>query len=250
MDERIKKEGRETLTRDWAAFDFSTTDSSKGLPVPEIEKSFDDKNATFVELVSPDELKTGNNPLKNLFKTRQSRRKFGKTMSLNDLSYLLWAASGVKKAFPEKGISFRNAPSAGGRHAIDTYVYAGCVEGVPEGLYRYSALSHRLMLLDAEPDIKARVAAASHNHLFGDGVTFIWAAVPYLMEYKYDMMSHKFLAQDSGHLCQNVYLACEDIGCGCCAVGAYNQKLADELLGLDGYNEFTVYMASAGRMQE
>jgi SagB-type dehydrogenase family enzyme len=52
---------------------------------------------------------------------------------------------------------------------------------------------------------------------------------------------------DAGHVCQNLYLACEAIGAGTCAIGAYDQQAADRLLGLDGQDEFVVYLAPVGK---
>ena len=65
---------------------------------------------------------------------------------------------------------------------------------------------------------------------------------------RYDVLSHKIIALDAGHLCQNLYLASESIGCGTCAIGAYDQEKADALLGVDGVEEFTVYLASVGKL--
>jgi len=55
------------------------------------------------------------------------------------------------------------------------------------------------------------------------------------------------IAQDSGHLCQNLYLASTSIGAGTCAIGAYDQDAMDKLLDLDGANEFVVYVAPVGK---
>jgi SagB-type dehydrogenase family enzyme len=54
---------------------------------------------------------------------------------------------------------------------------------------------------------------------------------------------------DAGHLCQNLYLACEAVGCGTCAIASYDQEYADEYLKLDGVEEFVVYMAPVGKKQ-
>jgi len=35
----------------------------------------------------------------------------------------------------------------------------------------------------------------------------------------------------------------ESAGAGTCAIAAYNQTLLDELLGVDGDEEFSIYMA-------
>jgi nitroreductase len=53
---------------------------------------------------------------------------------------------------------------------------------------------------------------------------------------------------DAGHLCQNLYLACEAIRAGTCAIAAYHQQLMDELLGVDGEEEFTLYLAPVGKI--
>ncbi len=59
------------------------------------------------------------------------------------------------------------------------------------------------------------------------------------------------IAIDAGHLCQNLYLAAESIGAGTCGIGAYDHGKMDMLLahyGVDGENEFTVYVAPVGRI--
>lgn len=52
---------------------------------------------------------------------------------------------------------------------------------------------------------------------------------------------------EAGHVCQNLYLACESIGAGTCAIASYNQRKMDSLVEVDGENEFTIYLAPVGR---
>ncbi len=78
-------------------------------------------------------------------------------------------------------------------------------------------------------------------------VIFAWSAIPYRAEWKFDITAHKKILIDIGHVCQNLYIACEAIKCGTCAIGIYNQEFVDKLLGLDGENEFVIYMASVGK---
>ena len=80
-------------------------------------------------------------------------------------------------------------------------------------------------------------------------MVFIWTVIPYRSEWRYSLLAHKMMAQDSGHVCQNLYLACESIGAGTCALGAYNQTKIDAVLGVDGEEEFTFYMAPVGRIE-
>ena len=56
------------------------------------------------------------------------------------------------------------------------------------------------------------------------------------------------IALDAGHVCQNLYLAAESIGAGACAIGAYDQKQVDALLGVDGTDEFAIYLATVGKL--
>jgi SagB-type dehydrogenase family enzyme len=78
--------------------------------------------------------------------------------------------------------------------------------------------------------------------------TLIWTEIPYRMEWRYGETSYKVMALDAGHVCQNLYLGCESIGCGTCAIAAYDQEAMDELLGVDGWDEFVMYVAPVGKI--
>ena len=40
------------------------------------------------------------------------------------------------------------------------------------------------------------------------------------------------------------------VGCGTCAIGAYFQEEMDAVLGVDGHDEFTLYLAPVGKVKE
>ena len=89
---------------------------------------------------------------------RRSRRKFSsRPISLEELSWLLWATQGVQK--PGDIRTVRTVPSAGGRHPFDTYLAIANVSGLKPGLYRYLALSHQLVLIREDKDINEIIAA-------------------------------------------------------------------------------------------
>ena len=67
------------------------------------------------------------------------------------------------------------------------------------------------------------------------------------MEWRYDLAAHKVIAIEAGHICQNLYLTCIAINAGTCAIAAYDQTACDELLGVDGDEEFTLYIATVGK---
>jgi len=67
------------------------------------------------------------------------------------------------------------------------------------------------------------------------------------MEWRYGPAAHRVLPMDVGHVCQNLYLSAEAIGAGACAVAAYDQEALDDLLRLDGEEEFVLYLAPVGK---
>lgn len=181
---------------------------------------------------------------------RRSHRRFRKeALTLDELSFLLWATQGIHSE-PHGGNAFRTVPSAGCRHALETYLCVLQVEGLEKGIYRYLPLEHRLLRVGAGENLAERLAEATLGQPFtGRGaVTFVWTAVPYRMEWRYGAASYKVLAIDAGHVCQNLYLACEAVGAGTCAVAAYDQGAMDRLLGVDGEEEFTLYIAPVGKV--
>jgi SagB-type dehydrogenase family enzyme len=146
-------------------------------------------------------------------------------------------------------------PSAGARHAFETYLAVNRVESLPAGLYRYLPFDGQLAQLAIDPEIGRRAAAACLGQRFVSlaAVTFFWTAIPARMEWRYDLAAHKVIALDAGHVCQNLYLACESMGLGTCAIAAYDQAACDRLVGVDpltgtgGDEEFTLYLAPVGR---
>jgi SagB-type dehydrogenase family enzyme len=77
-------------------------------------------------------------------------------------------------------------------------------------------------------------------------VTFLWVAVVERMTWRYAERGDRYLLLDAGHVCQNLYLAAEALGCGVCAIAAYDDALLNAELGLDGENLFVIYLASLG----
>lgn len=52
---------------------------------------------------------------------------------------------------------------------------------------------------------------------------------------------------DAGHVAQNLYLSTEGIDCGACVIGAYDDDAVNELLGIDGKEQFAIYLAVVGK---
>jgi len=229
--------------------DFSRTDQNRGIAPPPIEKPFDGK-VERIDLIPQDSLwNLGKIDLFSAILNRKSRRRYSRLpLQLEELSFLLWATQGIRRKLDE-GHARRTVPSAGCRHALETYLCILNVRGVASGLYRYLPLEHQLLPESKRDDLAGKLVDAVFGQPYpGDAAaTFVWTTVPYRMEWRYGMAAHKVIALDAGHVCQNLYLACEAIGAGVCAIAAYDQDAMDRLLEIDGRDEFTVYLASVGK---
>jgi SagB-type dehydrogenase family enzyme len=122
------------------------------------------------------------------------------------------------------------------------------VQGLEQGIYRYLPLEHQLLFEFSEESLERKIVRAVFGQPYPGiaSVTFIWTTIPYRMEWRYGMAAHKVIAIDAGHVCQNLYLACESLGLGTCAIAAYDQESLDNLLRIDGQDEFAIYLASVG----
>jgi SagB-type dehydrogenase family enzyme len=166
------------------------------------------------------------------------------------LAYLLWATQGVHEIW-RGGIAVRRTvPSAGARHPFETYLVVNRVAGLETGLYRYLSVEHQLLPLRMDDDLPEQTALACSHQTFvaQSAVTFIWTAIPYRTEWRYALMAPKLVNLDAGHVCHSLYLAAESIGAGVCAIAAYDQAALDDLLGVDGEDEFAIYVAPVGKV--
>ena len=231
--------------------DFSTTDQGRGLKPPPVEKPYlpEDKRTN---LVRPGDWKSIQEvSVEAAIAQRRSRRSYTEdVINLEELSFLLWATQGLREQ-KSAVTNFRTVPSAGCRHALETYLAVFRVEGISKAIYRYLPMSHQLVEVIKYEGLEDLVSQAASDQSFAgeSALTFIWTTIPARMEWRYGRSSYKVIALDAGHVCQNLYLACEAIGAGTCAIAAYDQELVDSLLGIDGVEEFAIYMAPVGKVQ-
>jgi SagB-type dehydrogenase family enzyme len=225
------------------------SDWKKGLPPPPSQKPYPE-DATLIDLVAPQDLTIGKMPLIDVMRRRRSRRQFTQEpLSLEELSFLLWATQGVWKTF-RQGFSLLTVPSGGARNTFETYLSVHRVTGLEAGLYRYLPLQHRLCLLRADASIAEKVGGVWGKWVAKGAVVFFWTTIPYRKEWLYHpVFTAKCIAMDCGHVLQNLYLASEAIGAGTCAVGTQCQDKLDAFLDVDGEEEFFIYGAPVGKLK-
>ncbi len=201
-----------------------------------------------VPLLEPDLSRGGDRDLWGLLKVRRSRREFAPgPLALDELSLLLWACQGVTRR--AGGVAFRTAPSAGALYPDDTYVVVNSVEEMERGVYLYLPEEHALEQIGEGDFRDETVRAGLGQEMLGSGaVAFIWSAVMERSLWKYRQRAYRYIYLDAGHICQNLYLACEALGLGCCGVAAFLDDAVNAIIGADGMKETTIYMAAVGRI--
>jgi SagB-type dehydrogenase family enzyme len=123
------------------------------------------------------------------------------------------------------------------------------VEGLQPGMYRYAALKHALLPLAAAEDMPLRLytACLDQGQITASAVTFIWVVVLERMYWRYGERGYRYLHLDAGHVCQNLCLAAEALDGGVCEIGAFEDEAVNAALGLDGVEQFVIYMATVGK---
>ncbi|WML37394.1 SagB/ThcOx family dehydrogenase [Clostridium sp. OS1-26] len=252
MNERFKI-NREFLKANFQVLDDIKTDIQKGIPGISPQKKYD-KALKAIELPEVKKDIISKNNVFDCLKDRRSVRKYScENLTLEELSFLLWATQGVHKIIGNGPASLRTVPSGGASHTFETYLFINRVDSLEQGVYRYLPFEHKLIFIDKLNDMENKVNLATPRQPFvpnfasKGAVIFAWSSIPYRAEWKFDITAHKKILIDIGHVCQNLYIACEAIKCGTCAIGIYNQEFIDKMLGLDGENEFVIYMASVGK---
>jgi len=228
------------------------TGFKRGEPQPTIELPYDETKP-LTDLPNPHTLTLGTLSVKEAIEQRKTLRSYSsQPLSLEELSFLLWCTQGVKEVVRRDDGStaaYRTVPSAGARHAFETYLLVNNISGLTPGIYRYIALRHKLVTFTTEPGIADILAEQCRKQIFvkTSAATFIWTIVVERMKWRFGERAYRYFFIDAGHVCQNLYIAAESIGCGVCAIGAFNDDDVNTTLKVDGESEFVIYLASVGK---
>lgn len=228
---------------------FELSDQKKQVPQPPLE-TFYDGTEVIIDLPMPEEIPAINIDFMAAVELRTSVRDYqNMPVSLLELSFLLWCTQGVKQVLGGDKATLRTVPSAGARHAIETYLLINNVEGLKPGLYHFLALEHKLAQVNMTDTIAEEISNACLNQKFviSGAVTFIWVADVARMTWRYGERGYRYLHLDAGHICQNLYLSAQVIGCGACALAAFDDEQLNSVMGIDGQKQFVVYVGTVGK---
>lgn len=237
-----------TLMKSAFAEDEYVSDQQKQLPQPPLTKPAVREKTNALTKEFTNAIKESN--YLTLVQERKSHRVYrNESITLEQLAFLLWSTQGVKEIRGNNYATIRPVPSAGARHAFETYLAIFNVEGLEKGIYHYLPMEHSLEFITAVDDFAKTVSDSLCEQKWAvnnSAAVFFYSAIPYRSEWRYTTDAHKVMLIDVGHVVQNLYLSAQAIGCGTCAIAAFDQVKVDKMLQLDGLDEFVVYVAPVG----
>ena len=167
-----------------------------------------------------------------IFERRSVRSFKDRSLHFEQLSQILWAASG-KTIDGITGAS-RSAPSAGGLYPLEFFAVAGSVEGLKPGIYRYNWKDHSVSM-EKEGDLRAELSrAALHQRFIQKApLVIVITAVYERTARKYGRRgSSRYVHIDAGHAAQNIFLQTVALDLGTVVVGAFMDNEVKKLLNL------------------
>ncbi|CAE6762562.1 hypothetical protein R69927_04945 [Paraburkholderia domus] len=160
-------------------------------------------------------------PLMTALSFRSSTREFAPTpLSMDTLGELLWAADGVNR--PISG--GRTAPSPHAYNEIDIYV------ALPNGVYRYDAPNHQLLLKHA---IDARNLTGYQDFVGKAPLDLVYVVRTSRLQEMQQQQRERFSAVTAGAIAQNVALYCASAGLVNVIRGWINHRLLADALRLN-----------------
>jgi len=142
----------------------------------------------------------------------------------------------------------KTTPSAGARHPIECYVIAWGVEGLPAGAYHYSVRKDRLESLRVG-DFRSEAVRFASGQAWIRRAAFVCllTAVADRVFWKYRLAdAYRLFFLDAGHLAQTFTLLAVEREMGPFMTAAIQERKIEKFLGLDGIEEFPIYLLGAG----
>lgn len=191
------------------------------------------------EIRLPKPREKGSTSIEETLNKRRSVRDYKRgPLSLEQVSQLLWAASG-------RNLYRRTAPSAGATYPLEIYLVVGEVEGMEPGIFHYSFSRHSLEMTK-EQDVRNRLSrAAFGQEMIEEAPVNIIIAADYDRTMgHYGQRGTRYVHMEVGHVGQNVSLQAIALGLGTVMIGAFEDKEVKEVLGI---KEEPLYIIPVGK---
>jgi len=165
---------------------------------------------------------------KALLERRSVRGYKKESLTLVEVSQLLWAAQGISN---KRG--FRTAPSAGALYPLEVYLVVGDVNDLPEGIYQYKPHKHELLkIADGDKRSELCTAALGQGCIKQCAAVIVFSAVYERTTKKYGERGIKYVHMEVGHAAQNVHLQVVSLNLGTVVVGAFNDNEVKRIMDM------------------
>ena len=185
----------------------------------------------------PDPITVGDVSLEMTIHKRRTVRSFhSTTLTLKQLSQLLWAAQGITGPQGHK----RAAPSAGALYPMDIYGAVGedCIKELNPWIYLYDPATHSVSLIQ-KGDSRRDIAMASLGQMWMSyaPITFVITAEYSRIMGKYGQRGVRYAMIEAGHIGQNIFLQSQALGLEAGIVGAFADQKVIQVMGIKGTHE-------------
>lgn len=167
--------------------------------------------------------------LGDALRQRRSVRAYSaRSLTLQQVAHLLWAAQGRNDPS-----GMRTAPSAGALYPLELLLAAGDVAGLDPGVYRYRPQQHTLEMLHSG-DRRDRLARAAlgQSWVADSAAILIITAIYERTTRKYGERGRRYVHIEIGHAAQNALLQAASLDLGAAVVGAFDDAAVASLLDL------------------
>lgn len=184
---------------------------------------------------------------------RRTVREFAREpITYAELSTILrwtWGVTRVVENPPIGTHVLKTSPSGGARHPIEVYPLVLRVDGLASGLYHYETDGDRLEEIERGDVEQLAVEICSGQPWIADcAALFFMTAVLERSMWKYEhSRTYRVVLMDAGHLGQTFHLVCTCLGLGPLTTAATQDRLLEDVLGIDGTAEVPLYTAAVGR---
>ena len=219
-------------------------------------QSMKTQNDQFIKLPFP--VLDGKVSLEKALGERRSIREYSEgSLSLAEISQLLWAAQGItQKTENPSSIQhgehwksgLRTAPSAGALYPIELYIAVAKVKGLSQGLYKYNPQQHAIIKImegDKRDDISN--AALKQSSIRSAAANIIIFGNYNRTAFKYGKRAKRYVQIEVGAVCQNIYLQAHTLGLGTVLIGAFKDDSLKSTLNVPE-DEYPLGIMPIGRI--
>lgn len=202
-----------------------------------------------LDLLPPREISA---ELSKVLQQRRTCRDFADApVSKSDLGSILYFTAGTLLTHETNyfgPVARKCAPSPGARHATEAYVAIRSCNDVPEGLYHYCSVHHRLAAITTPLPSEFLDNVLFRQHYFSAAaVTVLFTAVVNRIMWKYrNARAYRLMHYEVAHYAHNLLLAGTGLGLGVFVTGAIDDEYLEKQLDIDGVAEIPMYAAGFG----